>query len=98
MIEQLRPDDPDRFIFYDDPTEITATMKDRLGRFPPVKMEKRQAEILAKMLFEYSTLLAEKGNRFAKVNAFIEIVKQNEDMDKDLLIACINASGDLIER
>ena len=97
MTNQVSEDDPLRWVFYDKPYEHTMIMKDSLGIYPPIRMDKQQAEILSKMLWEYHTLLAEKGNRFNKVNAFIEIVKQNEDMDKDLLIACINASGDLIE-
>ena len=98
MNKILALDDPDRFVFRDNEYEPNAIMEDQLGEFPPLEMERRQAQLLAKMLFDYSTMLADKGNRFTKVNAFIELVKQNSDMDKDLLIACINASGDLIER
>lgn len=90
-------DDGYRFIFIDGDYCETTIMKDTLGEFPPLRMPQHQAEILSKMLREQHILRAEKGNRYARVNSFIDLIRENSDLDKDVLIACINASIDFID-
>ena len=46
------------------------------------------------MLAEQHRLRIDKTNQFAKLHALLDLVKQESEIDKDVLIACINNSGD----
>lgn len=82
-----------RFQFYKE-LDGTYTMKDALGQFKDVSLHKDLGQLLANMLAEQHTLRIDKSNQFTRLNALIKIAKET-DLDKDVLIACINNSGDL---
>ena len=87
-------DDGYRFCFkkyeYDDKFE----MIDVLGILPTIRIPTEHAEVLSKMLAEQHRLRIDKTNQFAKLHALLDLVKQESEIDKDVLIACINNSGD----
>lgn len=69
-------------------------MVDELGILPTIEIPSEHGEILAKMLSEQHRLRIDKTNQFAKLHALLDLVKQESEIDKDVLIACINNSGD----
>lgn len=81
-----------RFEFHVD--QNGCIMKDALGEFDSIPMPNKLGELLAKMLAQQHDLRISKSNQFARLHALIKIA-QETDLDKDVLIACINNSGDL---
>lgn len=83
-----------RFCFkkhsYDDKFE----MIDKLGILHTIIIPCEHAEVLSTMLAEQHRLRIDKTNQFAKLHALLDLVKQESEIDKDVLIACINNSGD----
>jgi len=68
-------------------------MEDTLAEFDSIRLPAELGRVLAEMLGEQHNLRIEKDNQFAKLHALINIA-ENSDLDKDVLIACINNSGD----
>ena len=87
-------DDGWRFCFkkhrYDDNYDLV----DELGILPTIEIPDGHAQVLCKMLAEQHRLRIDKTNQFAKLHALLDLVKQESEIDKDGLIACINNSGD----
>ena len=69
-------------------------MKDALCEFESIMMPNELGGVLSTMLAEQHNLRIDKSNQFARLHALIKIA-QETDLDKDVLIACINNYGDL---
>ena len=79
-----------RFVVQKDGTCI---MEDELREFGSVPMSSELGETLSRILAEQHRLRIDKNNQFARLHALIEIAQETE-LDKEVLIACINNSGD----
>ena len=77
-----------RFCFkrgYDGNTKMVDTLK----IFEPVYMPNNVAEVLAEMLGQQHEWLVNKKSKTSNLKALIEIVNENKEIDKDVLITCI---------
>lgn len=87
-------DDGWRFCFKEHRYDDQCEMVDDLGILPTIRIPKEHGKVLSKMLAEQHRLRIDKTNQFAKLHALLDLVKQESEIDKDVLIACINNSGD----
>ena len=68
---------------------------DTSNQFSPVFMPDELAEIIATILWEHYNYKKHESQGMLKLLLLTKFVKENEDLDKDLLIALINNSGDV---
>ena len=81
----------ERFIFCDKPEG--AQMIDTLEHFSPVTLNKELAKLLSQILWEHIQFVHEKEEGIFELNNLKDFVKENADLDKDILIALINKVG-----
>ena len=65
------------------------TMVDVLKIFDPVILPNNLAEVLAEMLQQQHEWYVNKGSKMGSLKELINIVNENKEMDKDVLINCI---------
>ena len=68
-------------------------MYDEKGEFETVKLSRELATYLGHVTWQHHTMMKDKSNMFSKLIGLIELVKKESEMDKDVLIACINNAG-----
>lgn len=83
--------DGGRFYFRNK-TDGNMEMVDNEDVFDTIELPSNLGHYLAEVLWEHHTMKQDRSNMFAKLSALIELV-QNTEMDKDVLIACINNCG-----
>ena len=83
--------DGGRFIFRVHKDE-SVEMIDDYGEFESIILPFRLGCYLSELMWEHHTMKQDKKNMFAKLSALIELVEKT-DLDKDVLIACINNCG-----
>lgn len=72
----------------------TWEMRDVLGIFKPVTLPEEVAEVLVQMLHEQHEWYVNQDSKLNNLKSLIGIVKENEDIDKDILITCIKYATD----
>ena len=63
---------------------------DTLEHFAPVTLNDELAELLSQILWEHIQFVNEKKKGLFELNNLKDFVKENNDLDNDILIALIN--------
>lgn len=90
---EKRFSDSERFIFCRNTYTDVMQMVDTLEHFAPVTMNDELAELLSQILWEHIQFVNEKKKGLIKLNNLRDFVKENDDLDNDILIALINKEG-----
>lgn len=83
--------DGGRFLFTVSKDEVIR-MSDLKEEFETVELSFALGNYLSEVMWEHHEMKQDKSNMFSKLCALIEVVEKTE-LDKDILIACINACG-----
>ena len=75
----------------------TAVMEDEQEEFQPVPMDKDCAYILAKMLNDQQEYRRRDKENLIILHSILDFIKENKDIDKDIMLALINNIGGLIK-
>lgn len=67
-----------------------ATMQDTQGEFPIVELPSDMAELLSQQLGMLQGYQNDDRKHLLLVNLLLEFIKENKDVDKDVMIALIN--------
>lgn len=88
MIEK-RFANSERFIFCRNEYTDNMQMVDKLEHFTPVTLSNELAEVLSQILWEHCQFVDEKEKGLFVLNNLRDFVKENSDLDNDVLIALI---------
>ena len=91
MIEE-RFTNSKRFIFCR--SEFTGNMQivDTLNRFESVDLSDELSEVLSQILWEHTQFINEKEKGLFDLNNLRDFIKENSDLDVELLVTLINRS------
>lgn len=79
----------ERFVFCRNEYTDNMEMVDKLEEFMPVNLSDELAIVLSQILWEHTQFVDEKNKGLFILNNLRDFVKQNSDLDKDVLIALI---------
>lgn len=88
MTENKRFTNSERFIFSRG-VDKKMYLVDTLKEFLPVQLSDELAEVLSNILWEHYQLVREKEKGLFKLNNLSDFVKENSDLDNDILISLI---------
>lgn len=80
----------ERFIFCRNKYTDDMQMVDTLEHFSPVTLSDELADLLSQILWEHIQFVNEKNNGVFELNNLRDFVKENNDLDNDILIALMN--------
>ena len=89
MMEEERFTNSERFVFCRNNYTGKMELKDCSNHFSPVELTDELAKVLSKILYEHYSLVKEKESDLFELNNLVDFVKENSDLDKDVLIALI---------
>ena len=91
MTEDKRFTDSNRFMFCR--SKFTGNMQivDTLNLFESVDLSDELAEVLSQILYEHIQFVDEKKKGLFELNNLRDFVKENSDLDVELLVALINS-------
>ena len=84
--------DSERFIFSRG-IDGKMYLSDLNEEFLSVELTDKLAEELSKILWEHTQFVNEKEKGLFELNNLVDFIKENNDLDKDILIALINKRG-----
>lgn len=70
---------------------------DTLGQFESIPMPDELSKIIGNILWEHYNYKKHEAQGMLKLMLFVKFIKENNDLDKDLLIAIINNCGGDVE-
>lgn len=85
---EKRYSDSERFVFCRDTTG-NMQLVDKLKYFSPVDLSDELAEVLSQILYEHIQFVNEKNKGLFKLNNLKDFIKENSDLDNEILIALI---------
>lgn len=83
--------DSKRFIFCRNEYTDNMQMVDTLEHFSPVTLTDELAEVLSQILWEHTQFVNEKEKKIFDLNILKDFIKENNDLDNDILIALIKS-------
>ena len=85
----------ERFVFCRNKYTDNMEMVDILEYFQPLTLSDELADLLSRILWEHIQFVNEKNNGVFELNKLRDFVKENNDLDNDILIALINKGVEL---
>ena len=82
----------ERFIFCRDKTG-NMQLVDTLEYFSPIDFPDKLAELLSQILWEHHQFVNEKNKGLFELNNLKDFIKENSDLDNEILVALINKGG-----
>ncbi len=79
-----------RWLFRQHKYDDNYDMVDEQGEFPTIELEPHTAELLANQLNILQKYQRDDQQHLLLVNLILNFVKENKDVDKDIIIAVIN--------
>ena len=79
----------ERFVFCRNKYTNNMQMVDTLEHFTPVTLSDELAKVLSQILWEHIQFVNEKKKGLFELNNLKDFIKENSDLDKDVLIALI---------
>ena len=85
----------ERFVFCRNKYTDNMEMVDILEYFQPLTLSDELADVLSRILWEHIQFVNEKNKGLFELNNLRDFVKENNDLDNDILIALINKGVEL---
>lgn len=85
----------ERFVFCRNKYTDNMEMVDILEYFQPLTLSDELADLLSRILWEHIQFVNEKNKGLFELNNLRDFVKENNDLDNDILIALINKGVEL---
>ena len=91
-MDEKRYSDSERFVFC---RSVTGNMQlvDKLKYFTPIDLSDELAEVLSQILYEHIQFVNEKNKGLFELNNLKDFIKENSDLDNEILIALIKQRG-----
>lgn len=90
---EKRYSNSERFVFCRNNYTGNMQMVDRLEHFASVTLSDELAELLSQILYEHIQFVNEKNKGLFELNNLKDFIKENSDLDNEILIALIKQRG-----